>query len=66
MQKRAQLLQAVKLMREFLPADVQIKASGGIRTYDFARQLVEAGATRLGCSAGVSIVNGAPAAETGY
>lgn len=49
-------IQAVQLMRSHLPSHVRIKASGGIRTYDFARQLVEAGADRLGCSASVKIV----------
>ena len=57
---------AVRQMRHNLPAQVQIKASGGIRTYEFATQLVEAGATRLGCSASVAIVQGAPAASDGY
>lgn len=51
---------AVKLMRTHLPSDVKIKASGGIRTYDFAKTLYEAGAERLGCSASVAIVQGAP------
>jgi deoxyribose-phosphate aldolase len=50
-------LEAVRLMKNYLPATVRIKASGGIRTYDFAKQLIEAGASRLGCSAGVSIIN---------
>jgi deoxyribose-phosphate aldolase len=59
-------VQAVKLFRLHLPANVQIKASGGIRDYAFAKQLVEAGATRLGCSASVAIVQGAPASENGY
>jgi len=49
--------EAVKTMRENLPSHVQIKASGGIRTYEFAKELVSAGATRLGCSASVAIVN---------
>lgn len=49
-------VEAVRLMRRHLPASIRIKASGGIRTYEFARQLVEAGADRLGCSAGVEIV----------
>lgn len=49
-------IEAVQLMRRHLPSDISIKASGGIRTYEFARQLVAAGADRLGCSAGVSIV----------
>lgn len=48
---------AVKLMRANLPAHVQIKASGGIKTYDFAKELVEAGATRIGCSSSVQIVS---------
>ena len=52
-------VEAVRLMRENLPASVKIKASGGIRTYAFARQLIEAGADRLGCSASVEIVKGA-------
>ncbi|MDX1936860.1 MAG: deoxyribose-phosphate aldolase [Flavihumibacter sp.] len=51
---------AVQLMRQHLPSGVQIKASGGIRTYEFARELVAAGATRLGCSASVGIVKGDP------
>lgn len=51
-------IEAVKLFRLHLPAQVQIKASGGIRDHIFAQQLVEAGATRLGCSAGVAIVKG--------
>ncbi|MFY8004164.1 MAG: deoxyribose-phosphate aldolase [Chitinophagaceae bacterium] len=50
-------IEAVQLFRKHLPAHVQIKASGGIRDYAFAKQLIEAGATRLGCSAGVAIVN---------
>ncbi len=49
-------LEAVQLMRKHLPSGIKIKASGGIRTYEFAKQLVEAGADRLGCSASVNIV----------
>ncbi len=56
-------VEAVRLMRKHLANAVHIKASGGIRTYEFAKQLVEAGATRLGCSASVAIVQGA---ATGY
>jgi deoxyribose-phosphate aldolase len=51
-------LHAVELFKKHLPEGVKIKASGGIRDYDFARQLVEAGASRLGCSASVAIVKG--------
>lgn len=50
---------AVELFKEHLPPNVQIKASGGIRDYAFAKELIDAGATRLGCSAGVAIVKGA-------
>ena len=49
-------VEAVQLMKQYLPSHVKIKASGGIRTYEFAKQLIEAGANRLGCSASVSIV----------
>jgi len=51
-------VEAVKLFRKHLPQHVQIKASGGIRTYEFAKELIDAGATRLGCSASVAIVKG--------
>lgn len=51
-------VEAVKLMRQHLPAHMQIKASGGIRDAAFAQSLFDAGATRLGCSASVAIVNG--------
>ena len=49
-------VEAVQLMRSHLPAGVKIKASGGIKTYAFAAELVAAGASRLGCSASVQIV----------
>jgi deoxyribose-phosphate aldolase len=48
-------LEAVKLMRKHLADQIKIKASGGLRTYEFARQLINAGADRLGCSASVKI-----------
>lgn len=56
-------IEAVKIMRMNLPEHVQIKASGGIRTYQFAKELVEAGATRLGCSASVDIIKQEEEAE---
>lgn len=51
-------VEAVTLMRKHLPESIKIKASGGIKTYEFARQLVGAGADRLGCSASLAIVQG--------
>ena len=52
-------VEAVQLFRKHLPEAVQIKASGGIRDYATAKQMIDAGATRIGCSAGVAIVTGA-------
>lgn len=48
-------VEAVALMRKHLADAIQIKASGGIKTYEFASALIQAGATRLGCSASVAI-----------
>jgi deoxyribose-phosphate aldolase len=36
--------------------DVQVKAAGGIRTADTFLDMVRAGATRIGCSAGIPIL----------
>lgn len=49
----------IKLMREHLPSNVGIKASGGIKTLEQAIGLVRAGADRLGTSSGVQIVKSA-------
>ena len=49
-------VEAVKTMRANLPFRVGIKASGGIRTYQAALDLVNAGAARLGTSASVQIM----------
>ena len=54
-------VEAVQLFRKYLPEQVQIKASGGIRDYATAKLMIDAGATRIGCSAGVAIVSGANA-----
>lgn len=45
----------VRLMRETVGAEVGVKASGGVRSLDDAVAVVEAGATRIGASAGVAI-----------
>ena len=42
----------IKLMRSVLPDHVGIKASGGIKTFNQAVQLIEAGADRIGTSSG--------------
>lgn len=48
----------VALMRKTVGDKLGVKASGGIRDYETAMAMVEAGASRLGCSAGIAIVNG--------
>jgi deoxyribose-phosphate aldolase len=49
-------LAAVQLMRSLLPDSIGIKASGGIRTFAFASELIAAGATRIGTSAGPGLL----------
>lgn len=49
---------AVELMRKTVGEGMGVKASGGIRTYGQALEMINAGASRLGCSAGVEIVEG--------
>ena len=46
----------VRLLREHCNDTVKIKASGGIRDLDFALELIDAGADRLGTSSGVNII----------
>lgn len=50
----------VRLLRAAAGAYLGVKASGGIRDYETACKMVEAGANRLGASAGVSILAAAP------
>ena len=46
----------IALMRENLPPAVGIKASGGIKTFDDAKRMIDAGATRIGTSSALNIV----------
>jgi deoxyribose-phosphate aldolase len=46
----------VALMRRVVGADMGIKAAGGVRDYEGLKAMVAAGATRVGASAGVKIV----------
>lgn len=48
----------IKLMRETVGPSIGVKASGGVRSLEDAQQMIEAGATRIGASSGVEIVNG--------
>jgi len=49
-------LHAVELIRAHLADSIKIKASGGIKSYEFAKELIEAGADRIGCSSSVKIM----------
>ncbi len=46
----------IQLMKQHIGPNVRIKASGGIRTFDFSFDLIREGASRIGASAGVQIV----------
>lgn len=48
----------VALMRKTVGSNIGVKASGGVRNTSDAEKIVEAGASRIGASAGVSIVKG--------
>ena len=48
----------VALMRETVGPDMGVKASGGVRTKSDVEDMIAAGATRIGASAGVQIVSG--------
>ena len=49
-------LEYVRLMKQVVGDAVEVKAAGGIRDLDTALAMVEAGATRLGTSAGIAII----------
>jgi deoxyribose-phosphate aldolase len=56
-------IEDVALMRESVSANMKVKASGGIRDLESAKKMLAAGASRLGTSAGVSIVKGLASSE---
>ncbi|MEX2215411.1 MAG: deoxyribose-phosphate aldolase [Phycisphaeraceae bacterium] len=58
-------VEAVRLLKKH-SGGLYVKASGGLRSYDDAMRMIDAGADRLGCSAGVAIIQGAKAAGEGY
>jgi deoxyribose-phosphate aldolase len=55
----------VALMRETVGPDMGVKASGGVRTADDAEDMIAAGATRIGASAGIEIVSGKDGGDGG-
>lgn len=65
---RGASLNDVRIMKEAVGNAVKIKASGGIRDYETAILMIEAGASRLGVSAGIAILKGdkSSSKQTGY
>lgn len=51
-------IEDVRLMRETVGSSMGVKASGGVRDYRTALQMIEAGANRIGTSSGVAIIKG--------
>jgi deoxyribose-phosphate aldolase len=51
----------IALMRRIVGPAMGVKASGGIKTFDQAVALINAGANRLGCGASVAVITGAEA-----
>ncbi|SNS24781.1 deoxyribose-phosphate aldolase [Anaerovirgula multivorans] len=56
----------IKLMRETVGPNIGVKASGGIRDFQKAKAMIDAGATRLGASASVNIAKGIESEDNGY
>lgn len=56
-------LEDIEIMKEVIQGRAKIKASGGIRTYEDAVKFINAGASRLGTSSGLKIIEGQPKDE---
>ena len=56
--KAGATVEDVALMRRTVSDKVKVKAAGGIRNFETAKAMIDAGADRLGCSAGIAIVKG--------
>lgn len=59
-------IEDVALMKKTVGDKAQVKASGGVRDYEGAMAVIEAGADRIGASAGVAIVTHTEAEGSGY
>ncbi|MFC4558860.1 deoxyribose-phosphate aldolase [Virgibacillus kekensis] len=51
-------IEDIKLMRRTVGSEMGVKASGGVRDLETTKAMIEAGATRIGASAGVDIIAG--------
>ena len=63
--KHGATVQHIALMRRTVGPKMGVKAAGGVRTFDDAVAMINAGATRLGTSGGIKIIKG-ETIETGY
>jgi len=64
--KGGAMVEDIALMRRIVGDDMQVKASGGVRTKEDAEAMVKAGANRIGASASVAIVTGKKAKVGNY
>ena len=58
-------MEDVTLMKQTV-GSIGVKASGGVRDTETALAMITAGATRIGASAGIAIINGVKAQGGGY
>lgn len=56
----------IKLMRDVVGPNIGVKASGGVRTTEDAIKVIDAGASRIGASASISIATGKESDTVGY
>ncbi len=59
-------IEDIKLMRKTVGQKAQVKASGGVRDYEGAIAVIEAGADRIGASAGIAIIENQKGQTSGY
>jgi deoxyribose-phosphate aldolase len=56
----------IELMRKTVGPNMGVKASGAVRTAEDAKAVIEAGASRIGASSSIAIVNGTKDSNSGY
>lgn len=59
-------IEDIKLMKSVVGDKMKIKASGGIKSFEFAKELIDLGVHRLGTSSGVALVSGEKISKEGY
>lgn len=59
-------LEDVKLMKSAIAPNMEVKASGGVKSFSQLEEYVKAGATRIGTSSGIELIKGAKNVDTSY